>query len=70
MLKFKKIPHTFAIVFFIILIAAVLTWIIPPGKYTSEKVEVKGKEQTVMVFRYDHNLTAEELETMGSGGKV
>ncbi|MBE0660908.1 MAG: AbgT family transporter [Bacteroidales bacterium] len=70
MLKFKKIPHTFAIVFFIILIAAVLTWIIPPGKYTSEKIVVNDKEQTVMVFRYDHNLPDEMIETAGSGGKI
>lgn len=70
MLKFKKIPHTFAIVFFIILIAAVLTWIIPPGKYTSEKVDINGKEQTVMVFRFDHDLSPEERATIGSGGQI
>lgn len=70
MLKFKKIPHTFAIVFFIILIAAILTWIIPPGKYTSETAEINGKEQTVMVFRYDHNLPEEIRDTAGSGGQV
>jgi uncharacterized ion transporter superfamily protein YfcC len=70
MLKFKKIPHTFAIVFFIILIAAVFTWVLPPGKYTSETIDINGKEQTVMVFRFDHNLSEEEQETLGSGGQV
>lgn len=70
MLKFKKIPHTFAIVFFIILIAATLTWIIPPGKYTSEKVIDNGKEHTVMVFRFDHALPEGTRDTLGSGGQV
>ncbi len=70
MIKLKKIPHTFAIVFFIILVAAVLTWIIPPGKYTAEKQVIHGKEQTVMIFRFDHSLPAEERATHGSGGHV
>ena len=29
----RKVPHTFVIVFFIIVVAAVLTWFIQPGKY-------------------------------------
>ena len=47
-MKKHKVPHTFVIVFFIIVIAAVLTWIIPPGKYVKEQV---GGE-TVMTFYY------------------
>ena len=45
-MKKRKVPHTFVIVFAIIVIAAVLTWIIPPGKYVEEQV---GGE-TVMTF--------------------
>ena len=51
-MKKRKVPHTFVIVFFIIVIAAVLTWIIPPGKYVSEQV---GSE-TVMTFYYADQL--------------
>ena len=51
-MKKRKVPHTFVIVFFIILIAAVLTWIIPPGKYVQEQV---GGE-TVMTFYYADQL--------------
>lgn len=29
----RKVPHTFVIVFFIIVVAAVMTWFIRPGKY-------------------------------------
>ena len=51
-MKKRKVPHTFVIVFFIIVVAAVLTWIIPPGKYVSEQV---GGE-TVMTFYYADQL--------------
>ena len=29
----KKVPHTYTIVFSIIIICAILTWIIPGGEY-------------------------------------
>ncbi|MBR7023916.1 MAG: hypothetical protein IKI09_10705, partial [Bacteroidales bacterium] len=51
-MKKRKVPHTFVIVFFIIVVAAVLTWIIPPGKYVQEQV---GGE-TVMKFYYANQL--------------
>ncbi len=51
-MKKRKVPHTFVIVFFIIVIAAVLTWIIPPGKYVSEQVG----DETVMTFYYADQL--------------
>jgi uncharacterized ion transporter superfamily protein YfcC len=61
-MKKRKVPHTFVIVFFIIVIAAVLTWIIPPGKYVSEQV---GSE-TVMTFYYADQLN-EVGPSTGSG---
>lgn len=51
-----KVPHTFVIVFGIILIAAVLTWIIPPGKYIPIKKTVDGVESTTLVFYYKDYL--------------
>ncbi|KWW25031.1 MAG: C4-dicarboxylate anaerobic carrier [bacterium F082] len=51
-MKKRKVPHTFVIVFFIIVIAAVLTWIIPPGKYVTEQVN----GETVMTFYYADQL--------------
>jgi|GEM_PF-3453847 len=52
----KKVPHTYVIVFSIIIIAAILTWIIPPGKYIEETVVVEGKEVSTMVFYYADEL--------------
>ena len=52
LMRKRKVPHTFVIVFFIIVIAAVLTWIIPPGKYVTEQVG----DETVMTFYYADQL--------------
>ncbi|TVR40060.1 MAG: YfcC family protein [Bacteroidia bacterium] len=52
----KKVPHTYVIVFSIIVIAAILTWFIPPGKYIEESVVIDGKAQTTMVFYYADDL--------------
>lgn len=43
----KKIPHTFTIVFFLILIAAVLTWFVPGGAFLRETVSVQNADGTV-----------------------
>ncbi|MFW5792674.1 MAG: YfcC family protein, partial [Bacteroidota bacterium] len=55
----KKIPHTYVIVFGIIVFAAILTWVIPPGKYVKETREIGGKKTELMVFYYEDNLPEE-----------
>ena len=52
----KKVPHTYVIVFGIIVIAAILTWFIPPGQYVQETYIVDGVERTQMVFYYEDEL--------------
>ncbi|MCF8303085.1 MAG: TIGR00366 family protein [Bacteroidales bacterium] len=52
MLKKKKIPHTYVIVFYIIILAAVMTWVLPGGEYTKKTVERDGKEIQRMEFEY------------------
>nr|MCU0409170.1 YfcC family protein [Bacteroidales bacterium] len=47
-LKFA-VPHNLVIVFSIVIIAAVLTWIIPGGKYERQTVTVNGVERSVIV---------------------
>jgi len=49
MLKNLKIPHNIVIVFSIIIIAAILTWIVPGGKYERETIKVNGVE-TLLYF--------------------
>ncbi|MCF6365800.1 MAG: AbgT family transporter [Bacteroidales bacterium] len=50
MLKNKKIPHTYVIIFYIVLIAAVATWFVPGGQYVKETVIVDGKEKEQVVY--------------------
>ncbi|MBT5991797.1 MAG: YfcC family protein [Bacteroidetes bacterium] len=47
----KKIPHTYAIVFYIILIAAVLTWIVPGGEYVETTKLVGDEEISTVEFQ-------------------
>ncbi len=50
MFKKKKIPHTYVIVFYIIIIAAVATWLIPGGRYVKETVIENGVEKEKVVY--------------------
>ena len=43
----KRIPHTFTIVFFLILFAALLTYIIPGGEFVRETVNVENADGTL-----------------------
>ncbi len=45
---FRKIPHTYVIIFFIILISAVATWFVPGGEYERYTKIVSGVERTVI----------------------
>ncbi len=49
MLKGKKIPHTYVIVFSIIVLAAALTWFFPGGEYERETKIVNDTEREVII---------------------
>jgi len=73
--KFQT-PHTYAIIFFVVLLCWALTFIVPAGKFNTETVEYQDsngdiKEKTVLMadtFRYsyalDNNLLATQLATL------
>lgn len=50
----KKIPGTFTIVCYIILVAAILTWIIPGGEYLRQTQTVNGVSKEVVVDNSFH----------------
>ena len=62
----RKVPHTYVIVFFIILLAAMLTWFIEPGKYIQEEVVTDQGTQTVMKFYYENELPESYRNTVKS----
>ncbi len=43
-----KIPHTYVIVFFIVVIAGILTWVIPGGTFDRETIVVNGIEREIV----------------------
>lgn len=44
----KRVPHTYVIVFYIIIFAAVLTWIVPGGSFERETISVNGVNREVI----------------------
>ncbi|HVI39452.1 MAG TPA: hypothetical protein VM577_02235, partial [Anaerovoracaceae bacterium] len=63
-------PHTYAIIFFVIIVMWLLTFVIPAGKFTTHDVEFTDasgalKTKTVLIpetFRYAYNLDTAALE--------
>lgn len=57
MLKKKKIPHTYVIVFYIIVIAALCTWIFPGGNYErTEKILPDGSSKNIIMPESFHEV--------------
>lgn len=44
----KRVPHTYVIIFSLIVFSAILTWLIPGGEFTRESLVVNGVERTVI----------------------
>lgn len=44
----RKIPHTYVIIFLLIIVCAVLTWFIPGGEFERERVVVNNVEREVI----------------------
>ena len=55
----RKIPHTYVIIFSIIVIGAIMTWFIPGGEYDRQQVIVNGVERTVIDKDSFHYMDSE-----------
>lgn len=54
----KRIPHTYVIVFFIVVFSAMLTWVVPGGSFERHTVNVNGIDRNVVLpgsFHYTGN---------------
>ena len=49
MARKPKIPHTYVIVFFFIVAAAFLTWVMPGGEFDRETVDVNGTPREIII---------------------
>ncbi|MDP1622564.1 MAG: AbgT family transporter [Bacteroidales bacterium] len=56
MAKKIRIPHTYVIVFFIVIIAGILTWIIPGGTFIREVIQVNGIDREVVKSNSFHYI--------------
>jgi len=54
-----KIPHTFTIVFVIIIFCAILTWLVPGGVFERQMVLVDGSERSVVIADSYHQTDHE-----------
>lgn len=54
----KKIPHTFTIVFALIVLAAVLTWVVPAGEFVRHTVDAGGAAREVVQNGSYHRVDA------------
>lgn len=45
----KKVPHTYVIVFFVVVFAAMLTWVVPGGTFERHVVNVNGIDRNAVV---------------------
>lgn len=52
----KKIPHTFVIIGFVLMICGILTWIVPAGEFEHEMVNVNGAERDIIVADSYHRV--------------
>jgi len=51
----KKVPHTYVIIFYIIVFAAIITWVMPGGKYVDVETVVNGEKVLTKQFQYTDN---------------
>jgi uncharacterized ion transporter superfamily protein YfcC len=57
--RYMKIPHTFTIVFSLVLLCAIATWFVPGGAFARKTVEIDGATRSVVVadsFQYTENV--------------
>lgn len=69
-LKQKKftMPNAYVIIFFVIMITCLATWVVPPGAFEYEKVDVNGNMRNVVVpgtFQYLPEGEAKPVGLMG-----
>ncbi|MDL2297705.1 AbgT family transporter [Synergistaceae bacterium OttesenSCG-928-D05] len=60
-----KVPHTFVILFLLAFLAAVATWVLPPGQYNYERVEVNGVMRNLVVPGSYHHIEATAANKAG-----
>lgn len=58
-----RMPHTFTIVLFVVLVAAVMTWLLPGGSFERENVEVPGGGTRELVVADSYHPVERQAQT-------
>ena len=66
--NFDKMPHTYAIITAVIIVACIMTWIIPSGTFEYETVEINGVERTVPIDGSFHFVEKTDESKVGLMG--
>lgn len=57
--KFKlHMPHVLTLIFFLIIVVAILTWILPSGEFERKVMETSAGERSVAVAGTYHSVDA------------
>ncbi len=61
----KKLPHTYVIIFFIIILSAILTWIVPGGQYKKEVKNINNSKREIIIDgsfqKTNHNVQSWQI---------
>ena len=63
MKKKRPIPHTYVIVFFIILFSAILTWFVPGGEFDRENITLEDGSQREVIVKDSFHYTENQPQT-------
>lgn len=64
--KFRlHMPHVFVILFFLVLVASISTWIIPPGQFDYQSVDVNGTMRDLVVPGSFHYIDRSQASPTG-----
>lgn len=66
--NFDKMPHTYAIISAVIIIACIMTWVIPSGSFDYETVEINGVERSVPIEGSFHFIEKTDEQKVGLMG--
>ncbi len=61
----RQIPHTYVIVFFIIVFSAAATWFVPGGEFERESIELKDGTIREVIVKDSFHYTENEPQTWG-----
>ena len=61
----RKLPDTWLVVFFILVVIAILTWIVPSGSFDYETIDIDGTARKVAIAGSYHEISKSEVSATG-----